>query len=137
MECSPCKPSSFPRSAERSYDIVIAHCPGEVVINAFKLSRGQHEVVADGRVHVTEVVGRQRVCISKGIQVRHGRAANHLGKAVVLKHHHNYVVWSRQSVAAARTATAKVRTETTSAAAGKRESRKAEQTKSEKTRRRA
>lgn len=80
------------RQQQRAHNVVIGYGAGESIIIGLDLSRRQHEVVADGRMGIGKVVCCQRVLRGERIEIRHGCAAYHLGKPVVLKHNQKYMI---------------------------------------------
>ena len=69
-----------------AYDIVLRERATEAVVIGDGLTGCEHEIIADRRVSVREVLGGEAVFFSLTIEVRHGGTANHAGRTVVLFH---------------------------------------------------
>ena len=63
--------------------VIHAHGARKCVIITDKLPGGEHEVIADRRMRVSEILGSQAILRGQTVQVWHGGISNHFGIAVV------------------------------------------------------
>ena len=71
------------RGEEIANDVVHTDWTREGIIVGDDLTRGQHEVVADRRVSVGEILSGQAILRCQAVQIRYGGTPNHFGIAVV------------------------------------------------------
>ena len=65
------------RSKQVAYDIILRERAAETVVIGDDLTGGEHEVIADRRVGIRIILGRQTIFFGQTVEVRHGRIANH------------------------------------------------------------